>query len=63
MRGPAATTTFSPALPGTDADNWSTAEFWAFVWGNADGRGDDMFRLTGTRDLVNALDPGVGLHP
>ena len=50
-------------VTGTDADNWSTAEFRAFVWGNADGRGDDIFRLIGTRDLVNEFDPDVGPHP
>ena len=50
-------------VAGTDADNWSTAEFRAFVWGNADGRGDDIFRLIGTRDLVNEFDPDVGPHP
>ena len=47
-------------VAGTDADNWSTAEFRAFVWGNADGRGDDIFRLIGTRDLVNEFDPDIG---
>ena len=46
-----------------DVDNWSTAEFRAFVLGNADGRGDDIFRLIGTRDLVNEFDPDVGPHP
>ena len=50
-------------VAGTDADNWSTAEFRAFVWGDADGRGDDIFRLIGTRDLVNEFDPDVGPHP
>ena len=50
-------------VAGTDADNWSTAEFRAFVWGNADGRGDDIFQLIGTRDLVNEFDPDVGPHP
>ena len=50
-------------VAGSDADTWSTAEFRAFVWGNADGRGDAIFRLTGTRDLVNEFDPGVGSHP
>ena len=50
-------------VAGTDVDNWSTAEFRAFVWGNADGRGDYIFRLIGTRDLVNEFDPDVGPHP
>ena len=45
-----------------DADNWNAAGIRAFVWGNVDGRGDDIFRLTGTRDLVNEFDPGVGPH-
>ena len=53
----------TPEPSGTDADNWSTAEFRAFVWDNADGRGDDIFRLIGTRDLVNEFDPDVGPHP
>ena len=41
----------------TDAGNWSSAEFRSFVWGNADGRGDNLFRLIGTLDLVNEFDP------
>ena len=41
----------------TDAGNWGSAEFRSFVWGNADGRGDNLFRLIGTLDLVNEFSP------
>ena len=50
-------------VAGTDADNWNTAKFRAFVWGDADGRANDILRLTGTRDLVNEFDLDVGPHP
>ena len=38
-------------------DNWDSIEFRAFVWDNADGRGEELFELTGTRDLVSQFDP------
>ena len=34
-------------------------EFRTFVWNNADRRGEDLFQLIGTRDLVNEFDPAV----
>ena len=40
--------------------NWSSIEFRAFVWDNADGRGDDIFTLAGTRDLATEFDPATG---
>jgi hypothetical protein len=44
----------------TDPDNWSSIEFRAFVWDNADGRGNDIFELAGTRDLATEFDPATG---
>ena len=38
-------------------DNWDSIEFRTFVWDNADGRGEELFELTGTRDLVSQFDP------
>jgi hypothetical protein len=44
----------------TDPDNWSSIEFRAFAWDNADGRGNDFFALAGTRDLATEFDPATG---
>ena len=42
-----------------NAGNWSSMEFRTFVWNSADGRGEDLFQLIGTRYLVNEFDPAV----